>query len=170
MKKGDTRYRPFALLLHTLLYAAHSAFRLPINHLLKIQFSLFVYLEIPLVIQLMTKRACPKFFRHALYFNFSPATRLTWQVVISSILPEQDPERVLSFAKLLLILWRRGSYLLGITYLMKVFSLLSLTRNLENFTTKRITTALISCIVMWLCLSWHIPHTIRVWGLVIVYF
>ena len=30
--------------------------------------------------------------------------------------------------------------------LMKVFSLLSLTRNLENFTTERITTALISCI------------------------
>ena len=54
--------------------------------------------------------------------------------------------------------------------LMKVFSLLSLTRNLENFTTKRITTALISCIVMWLCPSWHTPHTIQVWGLVIVYF
>ena len=34
---------------------------------------------------------------------------------------------------------------------MKVFSLLSLTRNLENFTTKRITTTLTSCVVVWLC-------------------
>ena len=56
------------------------------------------------------------------------------------------------------------------TYLMKVYSLLSLTRNLENFTTKRITTALISCIVMWQCILFAHSRTIQVWGLVIVYF
>ena len=84
-----------------------------------------------------------------------------------SILSEQDPSRVLSFAIFLLILLCREHYALGITYLMKVFSLLSLTRNLENFTTKRITTALISCIAMWLCTFLvYTPHTIQVWGLV----
>ncbi len=74
-----------------------------------------------------------------------------WQEGIFCIISEQDPERVLSFAKILLILWCHGCYTLDITYLVKVFSLLSLKRNLENFTTERITTTLISCIVMWLC-------------------
>ena len=67
-----------------------------------------------------------------------------------SILFEQDPKRVLSFAELLLILWCRGYYALGITYLMKVFSLLSLTRNLTVSTKDEDTTTLISCIAMWL--------------------
>ena len=52
-----------------------------------------------------------------------------------------------------------GFHLLGVTYFMKVFSLLSLTRNLENFTTKRITIALILCIGMH-----SAQYQLRVWG------
>ena len=65
----------------------------------------------------------------------------------------------MSFAKFLLILWCRGGYALGITCLMKVFSLLSLIRNLTVSNKDEDTTTLISCIVMWLyafCVS--IPY------------
>ena len=67
------------------------------------------------------------------------------------IISEQDPKRVLSFAEFLLHLWCRECYALGITYLMKVFSLLSLIRNLTVSNKDEDTTTLISCIVMWLC-------------------
>ena len=70
---------------------------------------------------------------------------------IFCIISEQDPKRVLPFAKILLILYCRGYYTLGTTYLMKVFSLLSLQENLTVFNGTRITTTLISCIVVWLC-------------------
>ena len=62
-----------------------------------------------------------------------------------------------------------GYCTIGITYLMKVFSLLSLTRNL-TVSTKRgydNTHFLYSYVAMHsLCV---LPHTIQVWGLVIVY-
>ena len=67
------------------------------------------------------------------------------------IISEQDPKRVLSFAEFLLHLWCRECYALGITYLMKVFSLLSLIRNLTVSNKDEDTTTLISCIAMWLC-------------------
>ena len=60
----------------------------------------------------------------------------TWWEANFCIISEQDPERVLSFAKSFIYLWCREHYTLGITYLMKVFSLLSLTRNL-TVSTKR---------------------------------
>jgi hypothetical protein len=71
-----------------------------------------------------------------------------WHICIIS---KHGPKECCFLRLFLLNLYCHGYYTLGITYLMKVFSLLSLIRNLENFTTKRITTALISCIVMWLC-------------------
>ena len=45
----------------------------------------------------------------------------------------KTPERVLSFAEILLILWCRERYALGITYSMKVFSLLSLNGKSDSF-------------------------------------
>ena len=76
-----------------------------------------------------------------------------------SILSEQDPKRVLPFAKILLILYCRRYYTLGTTYLMKVFSLLSLIRNLTVSNKDEDTTTLISCIAMWLCtLCAHTPY------------
>ena len=74
--------------------------------------------------------------RFLVLYRFSGCVQLVFWTHSFFILSEQDPERVLSFAKSFIYLWCRGVLYSRYYILMKVFSLLSLTRNL-TVSTKR---------------------------------